>query len=101
MYKTSKRALLLACILALIGLSISCAVDQEGQQARREPMNLSKDRPQWRDDGTIAANEKVSENPSLGVANPVERNRRKPQKQTDPNSDVRLDRSEKLKGADE
>ena len=33
MYKTSKRALLLACILALIGLSISCAVDQEAPQA--------------------------------------------------------------------
>jgi hypothetical protein len=75
--------------------------DQEGQQARREPMNLSKNRPQWCDDGTIAANEKVSENPSLGVANPVERNRRKPQKQTDPKSDVRLDKSEKLKGSDE
>ena len=30
MYKTSKRAPLLVCILALIGLSISCAVEQEG-----------------------------------------------------------------------
>ena len=73
--------------------------DEGGQQARKEPMNLSKNREQWTDDGTIASNEKVSENPSLGVANPVARNRRNAQSK--PQTDVRLDRSEKLKDINE
>ena len=73
--------------------------DGEGQAARKEPMNLSKNRELWQDDGTIAANEKVSENPSLGVANPVERNRRPQRART--NSDIRLDKSEKLKDINE
>ena len=74
--------------------------DGEGtQRARKEPMNLSKTREQWVDDGTIAANEKVSENPHLGVANPVDRNRRK--SQVNAGSDVRLDKSDKLKEINE
>ena len=47
------------------------------------------------------ANEKVSENPSLGVANPVERNRKAAGKQGKQNGDVRLDKSEKLKDINE
>jgi hypothetical protein len=73
--------------------------DEGGQQARKEPMNLSTGREQWTDDGTIATNEKVSENPSLGVANPVARNRRNTKGKTQ--TDVRLDRSEKLKDINE
>tara|TARA_Y100000310_G_scaffold289698_1_gene316298 strand:+ start:1315 stop:1758 length:444 start_codon:yes stop_codon:yes gene_type:complete len=66
--------------------------------ARREPMNLKDRKPRWTDDGTIAAGEMVSKNPSLGVANPVARNRKpaQPQKPGDPDADMRLDQSSKL-----
>tara|TARA_R110000824_G_scaffold9415_4_gene42140 strand:+ start:31677 stop:32132 length:456 start_codon:yes stop_codon:yes gene_type:complete len=73
--------------------------DEDGQQARKEPIPLSKDRKKWVDDGTIASNEKVSENPSLGVAHPVERKRTS--KGTQTKKDVRLDKSEKLKDINE
>lgn len=66
--------------------------------ARKQPMNLESREPQWVDDGSIAAGEMVSKNPSLGVANPVARNR-KPVKKQKPStsSDIRLDQSSKLK----
>ena len=76
--------------------------DGGGQAARKEPMEMPEKRIMaWKDDGTIAANEKVSENPSLGVANPVERNRKAAGKQGKQSGDVRLDRSEKLKDINE
>ena len=56
---------------------------------------------EWKDDGSIAANEKVSENPSLGVANPVERTRKAAGNRSKQSGDVRLDRSEKLKDINE
>lgn len=66
--------------------------------ARKQPMNLESRKPQWVDDGSIAAGEMVSKNPSLGVANPVARNR-KPTTKRKPSttSDIRLDQSPKLK----
>jgi len=77
--------------------------DTGGQQARKEPMSIPEKRNlEWSDDGTIAANEKVSENPNLGVSNPVKRNRRGFDKtQRNSKSDVRLDKSEKLKDINE
>ena len=80
----------------------SFQTDGGGQAARKEAMQMPKKRVMaWKDDGTIAANEKVSENPSLGVANPVERNRKAAGKQGKQNGDVRLDKSEKLKDINE
>jgi hypothetical protein len=75
--------------------------DGGGQAARKEPMQLPKNRKmEWKDDGSIAANEKVSENPSLGVANPVKRTRKKAA-QKNQSGELRLDRSEKLKELNE
>jgi len=80
----------------------SFQTDGGGQAARKEPMQLPKNRKmEWKDDGSIAANEKVSENPSLGVANPVERTRKAAGKRSKQSGDVRLDRSEKLKDINE
>jgi hypothetical protein len=55
---------------------------------------------EWKDDGSIAANEKVSENPNLGVANPVKRTRKRAS-QKNQSGELRLDRSEKLKELNE
>jgi len=49
--------------------------DFSGRVARKEPMNLQRDQG-WVDDRTIATAEFVSQNPSLGVTQPVERGRR-------------------------
>ena len=71
------------------------------QAARKEPMNIPNQgsrKPAWTDDGSVAAGEMVSKNPSLGVANPVERSR--PKASTAPkdkHGDIRLDRSPKLR----
>jgi hypothetical protein len=65
--------------------------------ARREPMSLSERKNAWVDDGSIAADEMVSKNPSLGVSNPVARNRPISQKNTARNTgDIRVDQSPKL-----
>ncbi len=59
----------------------SPATENPGGAARREPMDLRSERPQlFVDDGTIASNERVSERPDLGVANPVRRDRQTPEK---------------------
>tara|TARA_R110000765_G_C18442775_1_gene547273 strand:+ start:49 stop:504 length:456 start_codon:yes stop_codon:yes gene_type:complete len=80
----------------------SFKTDGGGQAARKESIQMPKERVMvWKDDGTIAANEKVSENPSLGVSNPVERNRKAARGQSKQAGDVRLDRSEKLKDINE
>ena len=65
--------------------------------ARREPMSLSERKNVWVDDGSIAADEMVSKNPSLGVSNPVARNRPASQQKTASDTgDIRVDQSPKL-----
>ena len=60
-------------------------------------MSLSERKNAWVDDGSIAADEMVSKNPSLGVSNPVARNRPISQKNTARNTgDIRVDQSPKL-----
>ena len=72
------------------------SVSTEGA-ARREAMDLSERKNDWVDDGSIAAEEMVSKNPSLGVSNPVARNRPTAQQKTTNNTgDMRVDRSPKL-----
>ena len=73
--------------------------DESSQRAKKEPINSKKRKNLWVDDGTIAADEKVSENPSLGVKSPVKRTRPKAKKKSNTKSsgDVRLDQSEKLR----
>jgi len=64
--------------------------------ARREAMDINNRKNSWVDDGTIAANEMVSKDPSLGVANPVARNRPPAAKRSNQDGEIRVDRSSKL-----
>ena len=66
--------------------------------ARRESIDINSRENSWVDDGTIAADEKVSENPSLGVANPVKRSRPPASKNVpSKKGEMRVDQSPKLK----
>ena len=72
------------------------AIKTEGE-ARREPMSISERKNAWVDDGSIAKDEMVSKNPSLGVANPVTRDRPPPRQKTSSDTgDIRVDQSPKL-----
>jgi hypothetical protein len=66
--------------------------------ARRESIDTNNRENSWVDDGTIAADEKVSENPSLGVANPVKRTRPPATKNVpSQKGEMRVDQSPKLR----
>ena len=65
--------------------------------ARREPLDLTDRQPRWTDDGSIAAEEMVSKDPSLGVSNPVARNRKPAKQGGSGSSDIRVDKSSRLK----